>query len=1379
MGGGHRGITPPVFPAADKQRILVGGAKALGTKRSLTTKNPLTDRLRCFEKADPTQVDALGSPLNRPADRRQQERSQTSPPLPLSIAQRGIWIGEKIARMGSIFNIAEAIEVHGPIDPDLFEKTIRQLTQEAETMRVNIVEDAHGPRQEVRPIYRGQIPYKDFSEKADPDQAARDWMMEIVCAPLDLERDALWTTALAKLAPDRFYILQNAHHIILDGFAGGLIVRRMAEIYNCLLEGEEPPPNPFNPLRVLTESDASYRASKAFDRDRAYWLERLSDAPDPVSFAQGRQPTANGLARVSFTFSSDETAAVRDLAKAYSCSVPQLLIALSAIFISKTTGCRDLVFGLPVSARTKIARTVPGMAANGVLLRLKIKPNTTLKAVAEETAREVRYALRHQRYRFEDMRRDLGMTGQHDHIARIAVNIEPFDYDLRFGGAPCSAHNLANSSVEDMVLFHYDRGTSQGVRVDFDANPSLYSDDDLQKHKDRYARLLRSVLANSDSDLDEIELLDEAERDTLIALGRGPARENSQHAVFQQIEARAQEHPNAIAIRDDGNLITYKILLRRANAIAEALRTRNIGIGDIVALMLPRGEFLPSAMMAVNKVGAAFLPLDPADPKARLCQVLEDSGARAVIGCDQSIQETIPEDMPFLDVMSIKPGDGEDHATDEAIAADRPAYVIYTSGSTGVPKGAVLSHGGLINMAATTIEQFSLSPDDRVLSVASPAFDASILEIHAALSAGASLVVASQETVRAPSALAELMRKEQATMMLATPPLWDALVATREAPLQGFKAAVGGDVLTSRLAKTLHNLGAEVTNLYGPTEATVQTIWQRINEDNYDAPPIGRPIANTQIYILDDALQMLPAGIAGEICIAGAAVGLGYLNRPQLTAEKFVTGLDGRRLYRTGDLGRWRDDGALEFLGRRDSQLKVRGFRIEPGEVEAAFLSCDGVAAAHVRAVSCPQGGKRLAAYIAEKPGAQLDKAVLRNSVSQTLPAHLVPAAIFILDALPLNQAGKINRHALPTTDAKALKGYVAPRTPTEEKLTNIFAEMLGLEKVGVEDNFFDLGADSLTAVQLLIEIETQFSTKLSLVSLFDAPTIANLARGMDSATPQDPFGVVFPLRRAEKGTPLFCIHSIVGVSWSYGGLLRHLSDHDPVYGLQARRLADAAAPQPQSVDDMAQDYLNEIRAIQPHGPYRLLGWSLGGLAAHAIAARLEAEGEEVSYVGLLDAFPYAQQIAATDQIAGDLIDIALRFVNYAPEAMKNKPADMNALAEFLFQEFDVFSLPIISRAGLDVEKLRQQFQAVIVNGFEIARRYRPHKIKSDLTIFRATGDRHSGLRDVVENHNGAWSAYTTGHVTEHDVSCTHFTMMNAEPLNTIGPIIRRGLSAS
>jgi enterobactin synthetase component F len=1325
-------------------------------------------------------------PSGAAASRVRAEAEPHTQTLPLSIAQRGLWVGQKIGRAGAVFNIAEAIEIHGPIDPTLFREALRQLTREMETIRVKIIEGPEGPRQIVRVEFDDEFPFIDVSDAADPRQTIEDWMMRELSRPVDFASDPLWVSALFKAAPDRFFWYHRSHHIILDGFTGGMVARRVAELYSALVEGRAPAPHQFGPLAALIENEAEYRVSERFVRDREYWRERLADLPDAVSFAKRRVPGLSGLFRKTARLSPASTTRLHEIAKASAGSLPQILISLAAAFIYRTTGAKDLVFGLPVTARPNgQLRRIPGMVANAVPIRLAMSPGLTLAELIKQVAATVRQALRHQQYRYEDLRRDLGLIGQHQQISWLGVNIEPFDYDFRFGGHPATAHNLSNGSVEDLTIFIYDRDDGQGLRVDFDANPALYTSEELTEHQTRFLSLIDAILEQPDQRIGEIDLLDPQERHRLLTQWNATDRPIPKPRLVEQFEERVRAAPDVLAVGGEDAELTYRQLNALANSWAFALIERGIGPGDLVALAVPRTSLMPVALLAILKAGAAYLPMDPDLPAERLAMVLGDARPAALL-TTTGIAPRLPPHAAaclLLDRPST-PIDLDRFADLNPTDADRirplaqadTAYVIFTSGSTGRPKGVVISHGNLGNFLAAMQAELALGSGDRLLAVTTVAFDIAALELFAPLLAGGRIVIAPRDVVRDPAALAHLIRKAGITIMQATPSLWQALVGKHESAVRGLRILVGGEALPSPLARTLGRLGAAVTNLYGPTETTIWSTALGLDEQDLEAPPIGRPIWNTRVYVLDASLQPVPAGVPGDLYIAGAGVADGYLNRPGLTAERFVAdphGPPGSRFYRTGDLARWRSDGVLEFLGRTDHQIKIRGFRIEAGEVETALARCPGVLRAVVTAWEGATDGKRLVAYLVPIPGAILDPTDLRHDLAGRLPDYMIPTAFVTLDALPVTANGKLDRKALPTPGRQALMNYVAPRTTTEAKLAELWATELGVERVGIHDNFFDLGGDSLMAARMIAEIQTVFSIEISLAALFEASTIADLAGRLEGERDRDPLGVWLPLRTQGTGAPLFCIHPVIGLSWSYAGLLRHIGAEHPVYGLQARGLKGPEAL-PRSLEEMAEDYLEQIRLIQPRGPYHLLGWSLGGLVAFAIARQLRLEGEQVGFLALLDAYPFVQRQADREPEEAELVKAALGFLGFDPGALGREPPRMSILADFLCRKYDVFSMPLVQQMRKNNDGIIGSILEVIQNNLVLAREFSPGRVEADLLFFRAMQGKPDNLDDLIEHHADAWAPYVDGKIVEHQIDCHHQDMMNPGPLDEIARAVAR-----
>ncbi len=1308
--------------------------------------------------------------------------------LPLTVAQRGIWIASKVSDASAVFNIAEAIEIKGALDPSIFAESLQRISEEAEATRINIVEDAEGPHQLVHPVYRGETPFLDFSEDDDPRSVAFDWMNAEIKKRSAIDRDPLWFCALIKLSAENYIWYHRAHHIIYDGFSGGLVARRLAELYAAKIEGRDPDPTPFKSVSVLLEHEQGYRSSKQFEKDRAYWIDRTDGLPEPVSFAQGRWPTDSGLLRKTVQLSEEQTQEVKSLASTLRCTAPQILIALAVSFIYRTTGHDDLILGLPVAARPKKVRNIPGMVANAAIMRFEMSECETLSDLVRLVSREVRNCIRHQQYRYEDLRKDLGLTGRYQHVARMAINIEPFDYDLRFGGSKTLIHNLSNSSPGDLILFIYDRDDGNGLRIDLDANPTLYTEEEMQRHADRLQSLIKCVLQDPSIELRKIDLLTAQEKKLVLEDWQGDDKSLPDCFVTDLIVENAKTNPDQIAVVGRASAITYAELVNRGRALANALTTRGVRRGDIVAVALPRDETIVVGFLGILLAGAAILPLDIESPENRLAVIVDDAAPRLVLTNSGMATMLDAKALNISKLLIDRDVFGSETAAANAqepppeVSSDDPVYVIYTSGSTGQPNGVVVNNGNLLNLVVSAKEVFGLGVDSRFLAVAPATFDPFMMEIFSSLSAGARVVVPTMEEIRDPAVVSRLLRTEGITTTAGSTALWTTLLERREAYVNGLTTGIGGDKLSSRLARTLVDLGSDVLNLYGPTETTVMATAHRVGESIREAPPIGRPLPNTQVYVLDQTMAPVPIGIAGELYIGGAGVSSGYLNRPELNAERFVPDCIGRRggrLFKTGDLVRWRHDGTLEFLGRTDAQVKIHGFRIELGEVENALEQIDGVcdALAITWEDEFRQTEKKIIAYVTPESHATLEESRLQKELSARLPSYMKPSRVIVVDEFPMTRNGKIDRNALPSPSSNAMGPFVAPSSETEKKLVTIICDVLELDRIGVEDSLFDLGCDSLTAVHLLVEIETQFSTQLSLFSLLEKPTISNLASQIDNQIDTDPFSPVFSFRANANGLPLFCIHPLIGVSWVYANLLRFIGTETPVYGLQSDGL-NTDVDLPTSIEAMATTYVERIRAIQPTGPYNLLGWSFGGLVAHEIAAQLEGAGETVATLTLIDAYPLRRGTMTSSAVNKLWVSAAQAYVGVDSNIeIDPEKTSQEEIAEKIFSEFDMTSTPIMRKAKLDDKDLQRSVLKVVGNNLSLIEEHNPKTLVSDITIYRAASDKDGVVNLMVDHKPGVWKKFTTGAVEEYEFDEHHYGIMSVDPLREIGQRLARKIA--
>ena len=782
----------------------------------------------------------------------------------------------------------------------------------------------------------------------------------------------------------------------------------------------------------------------------------------------------------------------------------------------------------------------------------------------------------------------------------------------------------------------------------------------------------------------------------------------------------------------------------------------------MVGLALERSVELVVAVLAVLKAGGCYLPLDAGHPPARLAFLLADAGAALVL-TTAALAGHLPPEVPALRLDDAAPplssaplGDDERRG---ALGPDHLAYIIYTSGSTGAPKGAMVQHRGVVNLALAHIRDCDVRPGDRLLQYASPSFDVSVAELWMALLSGATLVMAPAERLVPGDALSQLMAEQAITHVLLVPSVLASL--SDEALAQCRTLVVGGEPCPPELVAR-HSASRRMVNAYGPTEATVCATMSAPLA-GAEAPALGRPIANMRVYILDDRLEPVPVGVAGELYLGGVGLARGYVGRPGLTAERFVAdpfGAAGGRLYRTGDLGRWRGDGVVEFLGRSDGQVKLRGLRIEPGEIEAALLEYGAVAQAAVVVWR-----ERLVAYVVARE-AQVAAAALRFHLAARLPAHMLPQGYVWLDALPRTPSGKLDRRALPEPVWREAEGYQAPQGAVEELLAALWAELLGIARIGRHDNFFDLGGHSLLAVQFVHRCRELPGITVSLRSLFEHPSLAQLARQAAQAEEQSRFSHLVPLQQSARQPPLFCIHPAGGAVFCYLPLATALGRGQAVYGLQATGL-EPGEPAARSVEQMAGDYLDEIRAVQPVGPYHLLGWSFGGVIAYEMACQLQAAGEKVALLALLDT-PLYQPEASGDEVTDASIIAALIDVLGLEKIM---PGASRAIT-------DVDSFVDAARhSGIWPADFSTAQAAGIIELFKLnveqGSRYVPGRYRGPLLLFRAMET--PGDNDRYFD----WSPKVEGTIDIVPLPCTHNRVPCEPHASTIARAVRPRLDAA
>ncbi|GAA2264397.1 hypothetical protein GCM10010145_44460 [Streptomyces ruber] len=1048
---------------------------------------------------------------------------------PLTGAQEGLWYAQRLAPDSAAYNTGEAVEIHGALDTGLFEAALRRTVGEADTFALRFFDTDDGPRCRPAPDADDWPLHRvDVSGADDPEAAAWQWIRSDLATPLDVDKGPLFSHALLTLAADRHIWFLKAHHILLDGYSYKLLGRRLADTYNASAAGGQPAPSVFAPVSRLRADEAAYLASERYERDRAHWAGRLAGLPsEPARLTRRTAAPAAPFLRRTLDLAPAEAEALAAAAARLGVTRTDLLTAAVLAFLHRMTGADDLVLGLATMSRPgSAALRTPGTASDVLPLRVPAASGTSVGDLARAAADELKALRRHQRYRGEFIRRDLGLLGTGRRLYGPVLNIVPFTEDLTFGGHPATWHHLSGGAVEDLQISVRPATEPGGLWLALDANPALYEEDELALHRDRFRLLLRRLTtAAPELPLHDLDLLLPGERPE-----DAPARTFPVAGTLTELfERRAAAVPERTAVSGGAGSLTYAELNARANRLARLLAERGAGPGRVVALALRRDVPLLPALLAVLKTGAAYLPLDTGHPAERLRLVVADARPVLLVTDDDPADLLPGTAVPVVrlgdpqverDLAGRPAGDLTDAERGGPTSPSDIAYVIHTSGSTGRPKGVPVPHANVVRLFAAAEEHFTFGPDDVWTLFHSYAFDFSVWEIWGALLHGGRLVVVPYAVSRSPRDFLGLLHREGVTVLNQTPSAFEQLIdadteraAAGEDPARPPAGALryvifGGEALRpERLRPWADRYGLDapaLVNMYGITETTVHVTHHRLTRADLDDPRrgsvVGTPLADLRVYLLDPAGRPVPTGATGEIHVAGPGVAAGYLNRPDLTAERFPDdphGPPGSRMYRSGDLARRRADGTLEHLGRADAQVQLRGFRIEPGEIEAVLASHPRVARAAVVVRRADNGAQQLVAYTVAAGGTPPSTAELRAHAATRLPEHMVPAACVAVGALPLTANGKLDVQALPAPDfAAAAAAGTRPATGSQALLCRLFEDVLHLpgDSVGVDADFFGLGGDSLLATRLLARLRAETGAEVPITALFDGPTPAALA---------------------------------------------------------------------------------------------------------------------------------------------------------------------------------------------------------------------------------------------------------------------------------------------
>jgi amino acid adenylation domain-containing protein/non-ribosomal peptide synthase protein (TIGR01720 family) len=1006
--------------------------------------------------------------------------------LPFTSAQLEIWLEE--LSMGIPFNIAHFIEVNGHLDYSLYNSAARSAYADfgLDTRIVFVDKRPHYREDQRYGEDMTRVDYLDFIDDGDPAGAALAWMEDDARRVIDLEKDCPVQSTFIRVGAERYFLYNKVHHAVLDGMGWGILAARICDRYSALLEQRGPVQVGALRLREIYEEERRYLAGKRYQSDQQYWSAKVMGFPEETTLAVRSGLPSSQVHRVTRKVGGETLRLLLDVAVQCSCSPASVVVAVFGSFLARMTDSIDVGLTLPVAARpTAGVKQSGGMLANALPLRIQLDEHMTFDDLLKHVPTELSDVLFHQRLRFPDIMRLMHRDGSAAKNCGPIVNLKFFNQEFRFAESYGDYHILYAGIVDDLQLDVHHGGGSSPLSVTFLGNSNLYSADELAAYHQRFVHYFHEFVSRyaEDALVRSVPLWLEGERERLAVLGAGRVVGFGSGVVDVGVLLGRGDAGRVAVVADDG-VWTYGQLADRVGRLARWLVSVGVGPEVVVGLAVPRGGHYVVAVLATLAAGGVFVPVDPADPRAGF--VLQDAGARVVLtlsgapAVDVGVGVLVAA-LDEVDVSGFAGGPLKDSERRAVLRSENSAYLLYTSGSTGCPKGVAVSHQGLHNLIGVLGQLPGVGPEARVLHAYQPVFDASLQEIFTALSVGAQLVIARPDGHRDPDYLVGLIRQYQITVADFVPTMLNVFVgsADREALSSLETLCVGGEALQWSLVEAVRQLcpAVAVTNWYGPTETTVNVTGQVVGvAAGSGGVPIGGPVANTRVWVLDGSLRPVAPGAVGELFVGGVQVARGYVGRPGLTSSRYVAdpfGPAGSRLYRTGDVVRWNSDGQLEFVGRSDFQLKIRGQRVEPGEIEAVLVEHPAVAQAVATVWDRPDLKPQLVAYVSCTDGldgsdahrAQELAGELKRFIAGRLPAHMVPAALMVLPQLPLAPSGKVDRAGLPEPELIAGE-YVEPGNDTEALITEVFAEVLGRDRVGVTDDFFELGGDSIISIQ-------------------------------------------------------------------------------------------------------------------------------------------------------------------------------------------------------------------------------------------------------------------------------------------------------------------------
>lgn len=1285
--------------------------------------------------------------------------------LPLVAAQPGIWMAERLSTLPGAWSVAHYVELRGALDPTLLGKAIVAGLQQADTLSLRFEE-------EEGEVWQWLAADRTFAEPSiidlrtapDPHRAATERMQADLAQDLRVDGgNPLVCHQLLRVGDDRWYWYQRYHHLLVDGFSFPAITRQIAAIYRAWQRGEATPESPFTPFAEVVDEYQRYAGSEAWQRDKAFWQAQRQALPAPASLSAaplGGRAAGSDIWRMKLEMNAD---AFRRLAShAPQCQPADLALALTTLWLGRLCNRMDYAAGFIFMRRMgSAALTSTGPVLNVLPLAVHIDARETLADLAMRLAGQLKKMRRHQRYDAEQIVRDSGKAAGDEPLFGPVLNVKVFDYQLDIDGVQAVTHTLATGPVNDLELALFPDETG-GLSLEILANKARYDEAELRRHMARLTALLAQFAADPALRCGEAEMLSADELARLAAVN-DTAVPLPATTLSALVADQARKTPDAPALADARWQFSYREMRQQVVALAQLLRQRGVKPGDSVAVALPRSVFLTLALHGIVEAGAAWLPLDTGYPDDRLRMMLEDARPSLLIATEDQLARF--SDIPGLESLCYQqPLAAGDEAPLALSKPDHTAYIIFTSGSTGRPKGVMVGQTAIVNRLLWMQDRYPLSADDVVAQKTPCSFDVSVWEFWWPFIAGAQLVMAEPEAHRDPQAMQQFFARYGVTTTHFVPSMLAAFVASLDADSVAAcrtlrRVFCSGEALPTELCREWERLtGAPLHNLYGPTEAAVDVSWYpacgpELAAVTGSSVPIGWPVWNTGLRILDAAMRPVPPGVAGDLYLTGIQLAQGYLGRPDLTASRFIADpfAPGERMYRTGDVARWLANGAVEYLGRSDDQLKIRGQRIELGEIDRVMSALPdvGQAVSHAcvfnQAAATGGDARQLVGYLVSDSGLPLDTAALKARLAEQLPPHMVPVVLMQLAELPLSANGKLDRKALPLPTLGGERSGRPPEPGMETLVAAAFSQLLGCEVNDIDADFFALGGHSLLAMRLAAQLSRQLARQVTPGQVMVASTVGKLSALLaadlsDEQAQRLGLDTLLPLRESD-GPTLFCFHPASGFAWQFSVLARYLSPRWSITGIQSPRpqgpMASAA-----SLDEVCEHHLRTLLAQQPHGPYYLFGYSLGGTLAQGIAARLRQRGEAVAFLGLLDTWPPETQNWAEKEANG---------------------LDPEVLAE-IDREREAF---LAAQQGQASGELFSAIEGNYADAVRLLTTAHSAKFDGKATLFVAEKTRQEGMDPQV-----VWGPWV-GELEVFSQNCAHVDIISPQAFEAIGPVVR------